>query len=105
MITNLSSILYNIHTTNMLPSTVRAEIFAYRYFRESLLVGHFRVMLISRLRGSNRYFNFRAFIFACCYFRGSKAIREIRENKTTAKITTYTVYHAYLNVEVDEPCK
>ena len=43
----------------------------------------------------------RNYIFACCcfsrvvifarYFRGSKAIREIRENKTTAKISARTV--------------
>ena len=30
-------------------------------------------------------------IFACCYFRGQGRIREIRENKTTAKISARTV--------------
>ena len=33
-----------------------------------------------------------ALFFACFYFRDFMLIREIRENKNLAKISTYTVY-------------
>ena len=34
---------------------------------------------------------YKTYIFACCYFRGLQMVREKHENKTTVKITAFTV--------------
>ena len=38
----------------------------------------------------------KAIYFASFYFRGFNSIREIRENKNLAKISTYTIYSMFI---------